>query len=235
LKIKNTHIVLFFTAFTTIILLISACKKENTTISPDYKYEYFPLIINSEKTFDVTDITIDAEINRYDTLKYQLLEVVDTSFVDNSNNVAYRIYRYTRVDSTQQWQIKDVWEYQVVNNQAQTVEENIRYVKIIFPPTETLTWNGNNNNTLPQQDYMVKSVDNYLMFNNFQFDSVLTVEEKNDETLIYKYYTIEQYAKHVGLINKSVTEIDYAPLIPSVPIEQRINRGHLYFQKLIKY
>ncbi len=218
------------------IIFFSACKKENPSLPINFKYNYFPLKQSLQRIYKIIDITIDTAINKYDTINYELKEIIDSSFIDNSGNIAWRLERYKRSDSTQQWQISDVWENQIVNNQAHSIEENIRYIKIIFPPKKDDTWNGNAFNTLDAKNYTLSNIDETLALNEQAFDSVLTVYQENNTTLISKYQTIEQYATNIGLINKTVIAIDYAYTYPpNVPIEQRISRGHLYYQTIISH
>ncbi len=219
-----------------LIILFSACKKENPSLPTNYKYNYFPLNQGLQRIYKITDRTIDKDINIDTTKTYELKEVIDTCFVDNSGNFAWRLERYKRSDSTQQWQISDVWENQIINYKAFSIEENIRYIKIIFPPKKDETWDGNAFNTLGTTNYSISSIDEYASINGIIFDSVLTVNQKNDETLIYKYHTFEQYATNIGLVNKTIIAIDYADTYPpNIPIEQRISRGHLYYQTLISH
>ena len=225
---------LTLTLFFIAILIFTGCKKENELKPVDYLYSYFPLIKGHELIYNVVDIVIDKDINQFDTVIYQLKERIDSMFIDNSGNAAWRLERYKRDDSTASWVISDVWMAQIANNRAQQVEENQRYVKIIFPPEIGDTWNGNIYTTLESQEYKVTGLNSPLSLNNFYFDSVLTVTTENTETMINKYYSFNQYANHSGLINKQMISIDYADIIPGLPIEQRISRGHLYYQTLIK-
>lgn len=233
---SNLFLVLRLKYLLFLIIFFSACKKENPSVPINYKYNYFPLKHGLQRIYKITDRTIDKEISVDTTVTYELKEVIDSSFIDNSGNTAWRLERYKRTDSTQQWQISDVWENQIVNNQAHSIEENIRYIKIIFPPKKDETWNGNAFNTLEITNYNLSNIDETLTLNSQTFDSVLTVNQNFDETLIYKYHTFEQYATNIGLINKTVIAIDYAYTYPpNAPIEDRISRGHLYYQTLISY
>jgi len=214
-------------------ICFSGCKKENESIPVDLKYSYFPLISGHELTYKVVEIEIDKEIGTYDTTTYQLKERFDSMFIDNSGNAAWRLERYKRNDSTQPWVILDVWVSQIMQNQAQQVEENQRIVKIAFPPEINKNWDGNVYNTLGLKTFKISGIDVSFSINSLHFDSVLTVVQENDTSLINKYYKSEQYAKYVGLIYKKNIAISSAWVDAGVPIEQRINRGILYYQTLI--
>ncbi|PIP54774.1 MAG: hypothetical protein COX07_03505 [Bacteroidetes bacterium CG23_combo_of_CG06-09_8_20_14_all_32_9] len=216
-----------------LLVIFSGCRKENAPVPVNYKFNYFPLKHGLQRIYKVTDITIDDTINKYDTVIYELKERIDSFFTDNSGNTAWRLERYKRADSSQAWQISDVWENQILNNQAHSVEENQRFVKIIFPPENEKSWDGNAFNTLDAKTYIITGIDQPVTLNGLFFDSVLTVNQENSESYINKYLTIEQYAVNYGLINKMVIAIDQAYVILNEPIEQHIKIGHLYYQTII--
>lgn len=216
-----------------IIVFFLGCKKENTTKEIDFHYSYFPLTKGLQRIYLVNDRIIDKDINIDTTITYELKEVVDSFYYDIAGEPAWRLVRYRRADSTQQWLLIDVWENQIVNKQAFTIEENQRFVKVIFPPKTGTTWNGNAYNTLTPKIFTISDIDKKTEINNLLFDSVLTVYQDKSETMINKYHSFEQYAVNVGLINKTIISIEYALIIPGVPIEQRISRGRLYYQTII--
>jgi hypothetical protein len=216
-------------------LCFLSCKKENESEPINFKYSYFPLSSGHESIYNVTIINIDDTMHYYDTVRYELKERVDSMFIDNTGNKAWRLERYKRNDSTQPWLILDVWVAQIVQNQAQQIEENQRFVKIVFPPEINKSWDGHVFNTLGSKTFEISGLDEPYTINNLYFDSVLTIEQENKETMINKYYTFEKYANNIGLIQRDTIAIDYAYIIyPIIPIEQRILRAHFYYQTLIQ-
>ncbi|MBI5540542.1 MAG: hypothetical protein HY951_10825 [Bacteroidia bacterium] len=219
-----------------LVVIFSGCRKESEN-NIDYGYNYFPLIVGKERIYQVVDINIDTAMGIYDTSRYLLKEKVAETFIDNSGNKSCTIERYVMYDSMPSWEVKDVWVAQINSNQAQQVEENLRIVKIVFPLIKHDSWNGNAYNILDPKYYEVESFDKPELLNEKNYDSVLTVVEENNESMINKYYEYEQYAKDIGLINKTVIAINKVTYIdiyePIVPIEERISIGHLYYQTLI--
>ena len=231
-----------FFLLTIIIFFLSACEKNTLNIDNNIadNCRYFPLNIGSWVVYDVEDINIDAPSAVFDTNYYQIKEVVDSPFIDESESKAYRINRYYRKDATKPWKIKDVWTTQIINNTAQRVEENIRYVKLSFPLKMDKTWNGNLYNmldTLHQYNYQITQLDTAEAINNINFDSVLMVTQLLDTSLIKKYYSYEKYAKNIGLVYKKEIRIlsNQSGFDPSVPIEQRINTGTIFTLQISDY
>ena len=215
--------------------LIWECKKEEAKPATDFKYSYVNMVKGFTLVYNVTEIVIDDTLDKFDTTRYQLKERYDSLFYDNLGNPVWRIERFKRNDSADNWIISDVWTSQLIDHQLQRVEENQRYVNIIFPPEQGKSWNGNVYNTLDPQEYEITDVDVPANVNQFHFDITMTVTLDNRESLINKYHVYNQYASHVGLINYTNIAIDYANIIPGIPIEQRIARGTLYYQTLIDY
>jgi len=66
------------------------------------------------------------------------------------------------------------------------------------------------------------------------FDSVLTVTQEADSSLIHKDYRIEQFARDTGLIYKEITTINSQEIEPGVPLEERITTGSIFRQTFVK-
>ena len=101
--------------------------------------DYFPIEIQKEKNFLVTNI-IHNSFGK-DTSSYYLKEIITESFIDLEGDTAYRIQRYWRTDTTQTYEIKDVWVVKKSENSIQQLEENIRFTKLIFPIKAMLSLN----------------------------------------------------------------------------------------------
>ncbi|NSW46032.1 MAG: hypothetical protein HPY79_09500 [Bacteroidales bacterium] len=213
-----------------VILFLLGCREKENLQSITIDFSYYPMNVNSEIVYAVEYIKIDAPINLYDTQRYYLKERIESSYYDETGNLIYRIERYKRYDTNSVWQLTDVWFSQFYKNQAHKVEENIRYVKLLFPAKKGLKWNGNAMNTLEPQTFVIDTIDRY--WNGF--DSTLVVVQQKKETLIDKYLDYERFAKHKGLVEKTYVHISQAAVIPNLPIEQRITRGELYKQIIIE-
>lgn len=180
----------------------------------DYKYAYFPLEIGHYVIYDVDSIVFDDNTNRSDTFHYQKMHVIDSSFIDNSGREAYRLIRYHRADSSQPWFIADVW-YAVRNKSSlEVVEENQRFIKLLFPPEQGQTWMGNQylqiveeNEWLEDWEYSVTGADMPDNINELHFDSTVRVLQHDEENLIEKFYGEEKYAWNVGLVYKHLMEL----------------------------
>lgn len=217
------------------VVFSSGCNKEENNDIPLIDYNYFPDDIGHWIIYEIEEIQIDAPSEVYDTSRYQIKEIIASEFLDNSNRVTLRIERYIRENDTTSWEIKDVWYANLLTSSAQKVEENIRYVKLSFPVALHKSWDGNAYNTYDEQEYEITAIDTSETINDIFIDSVLTVTQRDWESLIDKYYSVEKYAKNIGIVYKNYINIELALTDTSLPIEDRIITGSLYTQKITGY
>jgi hypothetical protein len=220
-----------FVVVVVMLLMLISCRKSNDIVPASIDFSYFPLRVTDEYIYSVETIHIDAPINVYDTQRYYLKEYIESTYTDNLGKPAYRMERYQRSDTTAAWNLTDVWMSQYYGNQAHKVEENIRYIKLVFPASKNLSWNGNGFNTLGTQYYSIDSIN--VPWNGY--DSTCLVMQQKSVSLIDKYWNYERYAKHIGLVEKVSIQISQAYIIQNLPIEQRIERGDMYRQELISF
>ncbi len=209
-------------------LLFFSCSKKEYEPSP-IDFSYFPLQVGDTTIYFVEKIHIDDPINIHDTERYYLKEIIESTYYDETGNLIYRIERYKRSDTLANWELTDVWMAQYYQNQVHKVEENIRYVKLVFPLKKQSSWDGNAFNTFNKQIYSIAEIDVAWQV----FPKTCLVVQQNKESLVDKYFQSERYAQNVGLIEKIDIQISQAYIIIGVPIEQRIRRGDIYRQVII--
>jgi len=194
-----------------IILLIVAinifsCKKE--TLLVDTHQDYFPVKIGTWVIYDVDSTFYDDFMDSVFYFTFQVKEVIESEFIDNEGRSALRIERYYRDSSEAQWVIKDVWTANRTNKTAELVENNIRYIKLIFPIIKNSKWNGNNANILDENIYEYTDIHTPYTVQNNTFDSCLIVQHENELTLFTQKFSKEVYAKNIGKIYKNHINIE---------------------------
>jgi hypothetical protein len=148
-------------------------------------------------------------LNPQTTSTYQIKEEIDSPYIDNTGNEAFRIIRSRRKDDNSQWVTTDAWSANLTDHTAEKVEENLRFIKLDFPIVLNREWFGNsyiqtdsNLSYLAGWKYQYTSIHQPLTLNGLSFDSTVTVTEQIDSNAIQRYIFIEKYAKHVGMIYK---------------------------------
>ena len=195
-------------------------------IQPHYS-SYFPVHENDSSEFCVLEIQHTSLGS--DTLQYFLKEVIRNPYIDGEGDIAFQMHRYWKQDSTEHYQIKDVWSIKKTVRSVEQVEENIRFVKMIFPLDELSYWDGNVFNHLVEQEYAVSQIHTpYNMF-GLSIDSVVEITHEFNTNLLEYDNAIEIYALHKGLIykeeinlsinNGDISDINYGTEYTQIRIE----------------
>jgi hypothetical protein len=188
--------VFVFSIFAFLLLFVS-CEKDNSNLG--LNTEYFGLQKGGYVEYQVTEILHDVDgAIQHDTMSYLLRTVIGDTFIDNQGRIANEFLRYKRTNTSEDWQLIDIWTAIISENRAELVEENQRVIKLVFPPSKGKDWNPNSFNNLDESEYYYASVD----LSALNFDSTLFVEQEDFFSLVDRRKKHEIYAKGIGLVNK---------------------------------
>ncbi len=221
-------------------LVFFSCRKKSPEAPPDLGYGYYPTTLGKFVVYDI-DSTIYDDF-KHDTVyyKYRIKEKFEANFTDNEGRPTIRLVRYMKwynplkpYDSIP-WTLKDVWAANKTNASVQVVEENVRLTKLSFPVKANVQWNGNAFNTIGEWDYEYAYVNNPEIIGSGENAVIAQVIQKNYRTAIsYQYYT-EKYAQGIGLVNRVIKDV-YSQNVSSLPVEQRIEKGVIYYQTYVTH
>ena len=188
-----------------VLSVISSCGKEIIeTTSPSYNY--FPTEKGRYVIFDVDSIVHGTNDNDNDdsvySYRYQVKEVIDTPFTDGEGKERQVVVRYYRADSTQEWSVNIVWSQSLSASNAYRWEDNVPYHKMSYPINYEIEWNGNDKNTLEEEMYHYTDIHASKSYNNLDFDSTLTIIQRDDDNFVEKIFGKEVFAAGIGLIYK---------------------------------
>jgi hypothetical protein len=227
-----------------IVLLISilvsiliSCKKDKEELKVDLGYDYFPSASGTYVVYEVDSLYYNDFTSTIDTFKFQIKEKITENFTDLSSRNTQRIERFYRKNGADEWLIKDVWFANITSNTAEKVEENVRFVKIVFPLKLDNIWNGNRFNNLGEQNYTLSKLNVPYKLGTSNFDSTIFITQMADSNLIEKKIAYEVYAKNVGLIYKkylSITDKD-SVINFTLPLEMRANSGFDLTYKAVSF
>ena len=235
---RRSQSIIFSTTLLCLALFLLQCKKDSRVGLLDMKYEYFPLEVGNWVIYQVDSITYNDFYTppRIDTIKTQFKEVVESIFRDNEDRLTYRIERYRRYADTVPWTIHNVFTANLTESTAEILDDNLRFIKLVFPVNKGKSWKGNSYimaegeiSYLKNWRYEYSAVDVPEIIDTLSFDSTLTVLQQDQENLIEKDFFQEKYAKNVGLIYKKAIHLN----------KQSINgnweSGFIVEQKIIDY
>lgn len=227
--------------------LLISCKKETDSSDYDYGYNYLPDDSGSFVIYRVDSVLYDDFNNTRRYSSIYLKEKIGEQFKDNLGRTAKKILRYYSDSLPAKWELFNV-NYLVKSSlTAERVEDNLRYIKMVFPNDVNEKWLGNKLITSPPPyildtsnyyvtdwKYTIKNRDKYYDNGIKIFDSTLLISQIQDSSAITKTYSVERYARSVGLVYREFWIVTGQINIGS-PWEDRAQKGFILRQYAIDY
>lgn len=213
------------------ILIISSCKRKTDNEVRAIGREYYNEKIGSWIIYKVDSLVFsdfNQQTQRIDTFQYQVKEVLAERFLNAVGNETNRIERFKRIHDTDEWRITNVWTTNINNVSFEKVEENARYVKMVFPVAENKYWNGNQYNLFPEWDYTFRNIKKPATVNGNVFSNTISVIQKDstDNNFIEKRFAMEIYASGIGMIYKQMDTVE---------VQNNIKKGLNYRQSILDW
>jgi hypothetical protein len=251
MNVLRTFIIVFFCL--TALISVGCGKNETETLPQKGKF-YYPLNLGKEMVYDVDSIIYDPQPNGFiqiDTYKWQIKEVLKDTFKDNTGLTQYQVERYSRFRGSQNWTLENVVTSALTEQYALRTENNLRYIK--FPTVLGINskWDGNvfidpavkilvAGESIElfssKWTYQVESLDKAEKIGDKSFENVMTVlAQTNPNILNEKRYTLEKYAKDIGMIYREQKILDTQKLDAAVAWEKRAEKGFILVQKVVSF
>jgi len=213
---------LFFLSLAT-ALLFPACTDEADDFKVDFGFEYFPLSVGKFIVFEVDSLIFNPTGPiRIDSSKTFFKEEIVDTLLDNEGNVLFKIERFERKTNSLPWQITKVMTASINDNKAIRTEDNLRFIKMVFPVDDNKTWNGNvffdpniiiniAGETIEMfkgWSYRFDAVGVSEVIGDLTFDDLTTLTLADNENLIELRRVTEKYAKGIGLVYRELWILD---------------------------
>lgn len=228
-----------------VLFLLSCNEQDQPTIyqpGPDY----FPLASGRYFIYDVDSTAILFSVETKKT--YQVRHLVADSFRNEEGGYTYVILRSQRASQNASWRAMPTWQARLSSREVVVQEQNVPYVKLSFPLSNGLVWNGNALNTLEGPDrcesetarkcdkFTVSEFQSPFTAAGLSFEQTVLVEENNDPDLISIHdVRIARYAKDVGLVYVEKTVLKYCSNTPACLGAQIVDQGLRYKMTLREY
>ena len=244
------------------IPFLSACDRE-LGAPPKFNIEdqqqYFPLFIGHSITYQCDSIVYDFEISG-STLKIAsttfIQERTTDTLLDNTGQLTYTIERYERKAETDPWLLTKIWLARQDNTQAIRIEDNLTFIRLIYPMDRRSEWDGNvlidanreieiageRMRPFVNWRYEVDSIDIAQQIGAFAFDSVLVITEVDETNVIERRLSRSKYAKGKGLVWREqwILDSQYCNAVPAPtdcetkPWDQKAERGYILRQVIVE-
>lgn len=187
------------------IVLAVSCKKDDDEIV-DIGYNFYPNQAGTYIEYEVDSVHYGITT---DTSHFFLREELVEEFIDLEGQPAMRVERYKRNSGGDPWVLKDVWVQKVTTTTAERVEENRRYVRMVFPVEPGATWDGNAKNDLEAWSHSYGTIDAPYSIAGYDFTRSVTVQQRNNVNLVDQEIAEETYVRGVGLVHKRFTDLNF--------------------------
>ncbi|MEM9991204.1 MAG: hypothetical protein AAF738_05530 [Bacteroidota bacterium] len=233
--------------------LLTACEDDIvvTRDTVDFGYDYLPLQIGKYTIYEVDSIIYDPLQGgtAIDTSRTYVREEVTDSFVDAVGNTVYTIERSERIEGGNFWQLTDVWGAYNTDVKAVRKEENLEFIKMIFPVRDRRDWDA-----IPFDETIPVEVagETLEMFKNWEsemeevgipdtvgtqaFEEVAIVQLADSENAIEYRYGLEKYARGVGLVYRELRILDTQNTgADTLTWSQKAEKGFILEQRIVEY
>jgi hypothetical protein len=225
-----------------VVCSLVSCEREVIPVDESaFGYEYFPLDSGTRYIYQSDSIIYLAIEKRWDTLQSQIMEVVGDTFTDIEGRKVYRIDRFFRRDQSQDWHQVNTWTAYRDGNTAVRTEENLTFIKLVFPVRKLLRWQGNalldvrtrievgGSIIEPYEDWKhrIEEVGEPYAFNG-QDVPALQVNLVDYTDILSKREVFEWYGKGIGLLKREAVIVDLDGNKPSDPWEQKVQSGFIH-------
>jgi len=238
---RSKNLIIFLAAFS-FLFFITSCEKETEEFKTEAIADYLPLAVGKYITYRL-DSTVFTNFGRNEELhRYQVKHVVDKQIADNLGRPSYRIIRYLR-DSlgTEPWVENGTYFITPLTDQAEIIEDNLRFIKLHLPFKLNTDWKGNkylsddpykslftffNDDNMNEWDYSIDQFDNSTTIGGKTIPDVYTIFQIDESTNApvtnlaqpgYRTLASDKFAKSIGLVSRDFIMWEYQPPTPGSP------------------
>jgi hypothetical protein len=211
-----------------------SCKKKADPTLTDLGYNYFPINEGDYTLYDVVDSSFQGtDLTLAIVTRYQLKEEIHEpiTVADEIRNQVYQYYRYPADTGWNNYPDSN-WTEFVAGTRAVRIENNVRYVKLVFPLQVGKSWDGNISDPQndPQNYYTMKNVKRPYSYDSLSYPSTVSVVQFDNSSALDDNYSVEVYAADRGLVYKEIKIYKYDQ---SDLLAQKVQYGRHYYKKLI--
>lgn len=206
-----------------IVGVYSSCTNEIEEFpSNNMDENFYPLSNGKYWEYQVDSTIFDNQGSTVLSSSSFVKEAIVGLLEESGDRKSYRVERSWRASANQEWKVTDIWSMGIEGNRAIKTEENLRFIKLIFPAEEGSQWDGNafidssikleyageTVEVFKNWDYSISDRKVKEQIGVSTYDEVVTVTQADDENVIEKRYSVEKYARDVGMVYRRMEIYD---------------------------
>jgi hypothetical protein len=219
-----------------ILIYFTSCEKETEVFESETIDDYMPLAVNKYIVYRLDSTVFTNQGRNEEIHKYQVKYEVESQQMDNAGRPSFRVFRYiTDSAGTQPWAPNGTFFITPLADQAEVIEDNLRFIKLHLPLKTNVTWKGNkyltsdpyaslfqfsNDDNMNEWDYDYEQYEASITIDGKTINDVYTVTQIDEalnapvtDTRSYgaRSLGIEKYAKNIGLVYREYILWEYQP------------------------
>ncbi len=217
------------------VMSLLSCNRENTPIQAEDAMGYMPMTVGKYIVYKL-DSTNYVGYNLNPVLSSHFAkDEVTSKTTDNLGRESFRVVRFIKKNLSDAWVAAATMMVTPLPKSIEVIDNNLRFIKLMNPVTSTFSWKGNSYietqgaysdyKYLEDWEYQYDSIRLEKKYNNLIFPETITVRQadltsgilNNPAAYSEKNYSVEVYARNVGLVYKDFLHWVYQPQIGSTP------------------
>ncbi|KXK40432.1 MAG: hypothetical protein UZ09_BCD002000402 [Bacteroidetes bacterium OLB9] len=214
----------------------------------DYGYEYFPIEKGRSWIYQSDSIVFYNSGQEVDTFRSYLKEEIGDIIKDIDGTEIHKVKRYFKRNESDPWTPIHTWTTSLRDNKALRTEENLKFIKMVFPIKENLNFDGNlyidpeirievqGEALEPYKVWKtrIEDIDTLIRFHDTDL-ACMMIHLVDDTTIVDRRRVYEFYGKGIGLVRKEMILVDTDSSKPDTPWENKILKGFIHTLQLLEY
>jgi hypothetical protein len=233
---KFLRSILFFS----LLFIVWACTEQFDDTEPSIvETNFFPLETGNFRDYSVTE-RIYFTSTDVETRVYQIREEVGKEFQYNQvGSSSYELKRYSRIGSGDPWVLDSLWLSRIDRNpvvRSVQVENNVPFIKLVFPVAVGKSWDGNAMNNRSSETYEITEIiDNYDPLGSLSLpQGVKVLQQDDDDELTIRDIRYEVYSPNIGMVHRYNETLKYCSR-PECLGQKIVESGRFIEMKLIEH
>jgi hypothetical protein len=217
-------IVRFLSKYHVVLLMLMSlsCSPDKEKLLPNDD-SYFPLEVGNVWEFDVDRTTYSLGENPT-TGHYTTRHTITDTFINPDRNTIFKIAFERKIESNN-WRLDSVGIVWRSLDKAFVQENGQTIVKMRFPLSEGMAWNGNDYNASPEIMFGCKIKDKPARSGSVFYPYTTMIVRRDDSTLLSRNKHTELYASDIGLVGTEKVFVKYCNT-PECIGKRIINSGY---------
>lgn len=240
---------LYYLFLGVLLFSLNACTSDTEAFDDsNFGYDYFPLSTGKSWVYQSDSIVYSSVGSVRDTFRSFIKEEISEEFVDLTGQKVFKVNRFFKRKETDPWSRMNTWTASMDKTNAVRTEENIRFVKLVFPVRDGLRFNGNIFvdpdlkievggefiEAYKNWKHRIESLDAPIKYKG-QDIKALEINLVDETSIIDRRKVTEYYGKGIGLLTKEMIILDSDGSKPNDPWETKAKKGFIHTLTLIDH